>query len=272
MKAKSKPGTKEAHGVEVMRQFRKATASALERNKIRLKETASASTSSSVKGKKADDDDDDDDDVGDDGDDDNGSITAGMTDEYGNLDDSCSDAGSYTDGHGVTGRMTHFRSMHPINTHPINAPPINTSYLSTRSPCQIPCKHIYNTLSTHLVNTTFSPIALEKPRLSIAERKKMKKRGISLSEMRKIAARKAATAKLVADCEELGDGSNSNRSNGGNKRKRAGGGLGLGVLEELEITGGVGSSFQDRYSDPTDTCYQYILHPLMRPLNPPSPQ
>ena len=71
----------------------------------------------------------------------------------------------------------------------------------------------------------------------------MKKRGISLSEMRKIAVRKAATAKLVADCEELGDGSNNNRSN---KRKRGGGGLGLGVLEELEITGGVGSSFQDR--------------------------
>ena len=100
-----------------MREFRKATASALERNKIRLKDAVSAgentsTTSSSFQHKKLDDDDDDDDDdVGDDGEegDDEGSITAGMTDEY----DSFSDAGSYTDGHSVTGT----RIMHTLATH-----------------------------------------------------------------------------------------------------------------------------------------------------------
>ena len=107
-----------------MREFRKATASALERNKIRLKDALNAgentsTTSSSLKKH------DDDDDVGDDGEegDDEGSITAGMTDEY----DSFSDAGSYTDGHSVAGtRIKHSLATHPINTHSLATHPINT--------------------------------------------------------------------------------------------------------------------------------------------------
>ena len=69
----------------------------------------------------------------------------------------------------------------------------------------------------------------------------------------------------MANCEELGDGGNNSRSHGSNKRKRGGGGLGMGVLEELEITGGVGSSFQDRWVSFTlvDTSTQPFLstHP-----------
>ena len=143
--------------MEVMREFRKATASALERNKIRLKDAVSAAagagadvtTSSSFPHKKTDDDDEDDDedDVGDDGGDgdEEGSITAGMTDEYGNFDDSCSDAGSYTDGHGVTGRRggrinPYFRSIHPVNT----------PYQPTHSLHTLPYQSTFsNTLTTH---------------------------------------------------------------------------------------------------------------------------
>jgi ATP-dependent RNA helicase DDX54/DBP10 len=177
IKAKAKAGTKEAHGVEVMRAFRKATASALERNKVKLRDSSGALVAGRGGAGEPEEEDDasmaeapmgDDDDEG-----------MGMRDEFGDIDDSFSDVGSVTVGS-----------------------------------------------------------AAEKPRLSIAERKKLKRKGVSTGEMRKIAVQKAATDRLVADCDEAA-GDNNGR---GNKRKRGGG---MGVLEELEITGGMGSCFKD---------------------------
>ena len=180
IKAKAKAGSKEAHGVEVMKAFRKATASALERNKVRLRVGSGGGLAAPGRVEEEDDGsicEAGEGPVGDDEEEENG---VGMTDEFGDIDDSFSDGGG--------------------------------SVSST-----VPDG--------------------EKPRLSIAERKKLKRKGVSLGDMRKIAVQRAATDRLIADCDEAAD--NNSR---GNKRKRGGG---MGVLEELEITGGAGSAFKD---------------------------
>jgi hypothetical protein len=71
----------------------------------------------------------------------------------------------------------------------------------------------------------------EKPRLNIADRKKMKKLGMTNDQMRKLAARKA-----------LSSSSASESSRGLNTS-----GLTMGVLEGLEMDGGAGSTFKDKF-------------------------
>ena len=188
VKAKSKPGTKEAHGVEVMRAFRKVTASALERN-----HKAKAAAAAVVVKAGADDDDDVDDDDDDDG------AGAGAGAGHG--------GGSGGGGSGGWGAADEFDDSMSIGADSF------VSYATTAA-------------------------AAEKPRLSIAERKKLKKRGATPGEIRKIAQQKAATGKLIADCEESSGGGGGQA---GGKRKRAG----LGLLEELEISGGMQSAFKD---------------------------
>lgn len=69
----------------------------------------------------------------------------------------------------------------------------------------------------------------EKPRLNIADKKKMKKLGMTNDQMRKLAARKAL--------------SSSNTS--GSSRGTNASGMTVGLLEGLEMDGGAGSTFKD---------------------------
>lgn len=69
----------------------------------------------------------------------------------------------------------------------------------------------------------------EKPRLNIADKKKMKKLGMTNDQMRKLAARKALSSSHVSESSR---GLNAS-------------GMTMGLLEGLEMDGGAGSSFKD---------------------------
>ena len=69
----------------------------------------------------------------------------------------------------------------------------------------------------------------EKPRLNIADKKKMKKRGMTNDQMRKLAARKALSSKGVSETSRALNAS----------------GMSMGLLEGLEMDGGAGSTFKD---------------------------
>jgi hypothetical protein len=78
----------------------------------------------------------------------------------------------------------------------------------------------------------------EKPRLSIAERKKLKKKGMNAAQIREVAERKAATKQML-----LEHGVANTKK--GSSRKGVDG-EGMGLLESLEISGSVAPShFKD---------------------------
>ena len=76
---------------------------------------------------------------------------------------------------------------------------------------------------------SYTTVTTEKPRLNIAEKKKMKKQGMSNDQMRKLAMRRAFTEKIVSE----------------NTRGINTSGMSIGLLEGLEIDGGAGSTFKD---------------------------
>ena len=76
---------------------------------------------------------------------------------------------------------------------------------------------------------SYTTTTTEKPRLNIAEKKRMKKQGMTNDQMRKLAMRRAFTEKISS---ENNRGLNTN-------------GMSIGLLEGLEIDGGAGSSFKD---------------------------
>lgn len=78
---------------------------------------------------------------------------------------------------------------------------------------------------------------IEKPRLNIAEKKKLKKQGMTNNDIRKIAIRKANTKNLVSNS------SNSTASLSNNDKMN--GVSNIGLLESLEINGGASSNYKD---------------------------
>ena len=76
---------------------------------------------------------------------------------------------------------------------------------------------------------SYTTTTTEKPRLNIAEKKRMKKQGMTNDQMRKLAMRRAFTEKISSENTR---GINAN-------------GMSIGLLEGLEIDGGAGSSFKD---------------------------
>jgi hypothetical protein len=76
---------------------------------------------------------------------------------------------------------------------------------------------------------SYNTVSTEKPRLNIAEKKKLKKQGMTNDQIRKLALRKAFTNKLISE----------------NTRGVNASGISMGLLEGLELDGGAGSSFKD---------------------------
>lgn len=72
--------------------------------------------------------------------------------------------------------------------------------------------------------------SVEKPRLNRAEKKKMKRQGMTNDQMSRLAVRRAHTKQMMAD-----NTSTSIHSSGAS----------MGLLEGLEMDGGAGSSFKD---------------------------
>ena len=75
-----------------------------------------------------------------------------------------------------------------------------------------------------------SHTSIEKPRLNRAEKKKMKRQGMTNDQMSRLAVRRAHTKQMMAD-----NTSSSIHSSGAS----------MGLLEGLEMDGGAGSSFKD---------------------------
>ena len=76
---------------------------------------------------------------------------------------------------------------------------------------------------------SFTSTSAEKPRLNIADKKKMKKQGMTNDQMRNLAVRRAHTNKIVSE--------NTHQLNLS--------GSSMGLLEGLEMDGGAGSNFKD---------------------------
>ena len=76
---------------------------------------------------------------------------------------------------------------------------------------------------------SYTTVSTEKPRLNIAEKKKLKKQGMTNDQMRKLAMRRAFTKNIVTENTR---GINSN-------------GMNIGLLEGLEMDGGAASNFKD---------------------------
>lgn len=178
MKAKAKPGSKEYHGVEVMKAFRKVTAPSLERNKIKIRELIAKNKAEKDAARKLL----EEEGVGE------GGIKLSSSSAW-NRDVDMMDDGGDDFGIGDTDSIIG----------------------DGASVCS------YNTQST------------EKPRLNIAEKKKMKKQGMTNDQMRKLAMRRAVSSKAITTNDR---GVNDN-------------GMNIGVLEGLEMDGGAGSSFKD---------------------------